>query len=55
MACTERYEAAGYLRPDALREMFRHYIEYMDENVPVHEWPLPDVVPQSGSGDPLAG
>jgi hypothetical protein len=54
VACTERYEAAGYLRPDALREMLRHYIEYMDENIPVHEWPLPDVEPQRSAEDPVA-
>ncbi len=42
VAVTERYEAAGASRADALRAMFGHYVENMDENTPVHTWTVPD-------------
>ncbi|MGC5584813.1 glutamate--cysteine ligase [Ornithinimicrobium sp. W1679] len=45
VAVTESYEAAGYERADALREMFRHYMDHSEENAPVHTWPLPEPAP----------
>ncbi|CAN5587284.1 hypothetical protein BH23ACT6_BH23ACT6_06970 [soil metagenome] len=40
---TEKYEAAGHSRGEALRRMFEHYVEHMEQNQPVHSWPIPDV------------
>ncbi len=54
VACTQRYEAAGHGRNDALRRMFGHYIENMDENIPVHSWRLPEVVPLAADGPGVA-
>lgn len=50
VACTELYEEAGYQRPAALKRMLGHYIEHMDDNAPVHSWPLPDTadIPSPG-------
>jgi hypothetical protein len=45
VAVTEAYEAAGYERADALREMFRHYMDHSEENAPVHTWPMPEPPP----------
>ncbi|SOC54353.1 hypothetical protein SAMN05421879_10383 [Ornithinimicrobium cerasi] len=45
VATTEAYEAAGYSRDDALREMLRHYLDHSEDNLPVHTWPLPQVEP----------
>lgn len=45
VAATERFEAAGHDRASALQQMFGLYIEHMEDNVPVHDWPLPEVEP----------
>ncbi|HKJ11746.1 MAG TPA: glutamate--cysteine ligase [Ornithinimicrobium sp.] len=50
VATTEAYEAAGYDRNGALKEMFGHYVEHQEENRPVHTWPVPSVEPVSGDG-----
>ena len=44
---TETFEAAGYTREDALREMFRIYMDHSEDNLPVHTWPVPEVEPLS--------
>ncbi|MEU1397006.1 glutamate--cysteine ligase [Micromonospora zamorensis] len=37
-----RLESADHLdRPEALREVVRHYVDLMHSNRPVHEWPIP--------------
>ncbi len=45
VAVTEAYERAGHERNDALRLMFGHYVEHMEQNQPVHTWPMPTVEP----------
>ncbi len=47
---TEKYEAAGHSRNEALHLMFGHYVEHMEQNQPVHTWPIPDVEQVSGGG-----
>ncbi|MDO5738512.1 MAG: glutamate--cysteine ligase [Ornithinimicrobium sp.] len=49
VAVTESYEKAGYDRAEALREMFGHYMDNSEQNLPVHTWPLPTVAPRSES------
>lgn len=42
VATLHRLESADHLdRPEALREVVRHYVELMHSNSPVHEWPVP--------------
>ena len=43
VACTQRFEAAGHDRAEALRLMFAEYVQHMDANTPVSAWPLPEV------------
>jgi hypothetical protein len=45
VATTEAFEAAGYGRDEALREMLRHYLDHSEDNLPVHTWPVPEVEP----------
>ncbi|MGI8949474.1 MAG: glutamate--cysteine ligase [Ornithinimicrobium sp.] len=47
---TEAYEAAGHDRNAALHHMYRHYMDHMELNQPVHTWPVPTVEPVSGGG-----
>lgn len=49
VAVTEAYEAAGYSRGEALREMFSHYMEYTEDNLPVHTWEVPTIAPLPGA------
>ncbi|ABP54589.1 glutamate--cysteine ligase [Salinispora tropica] len=42
VATLNRLEAADRLaRPEALREVVRHYVDLMHSNRPAHEWPIP--------------
>ncbi|WBB52759.1 glutamate--cysteine ligase [Verrucosispora sp. WMMD573] len=42
VATLHRLESTDQLdRPDALRQVVRHYVELMHSNRPVHEWPIP--------------
>ena len=35
------FEEQGLERREALRRMLEQYASYMDENLPVHTWPVP--------------
>ncbi|WP_028193686.1 glutamate--cysteine ligase [Salinispora pacifica] len=42
VATLNRLESADRLsRPEALREVLRHYVDLMHSNRPAHEWPIP--------------
>ncbi|WP_027661325.1 glutamate--cysteine ligase family protein [Salinispora fenicalii] len=42
VATLNRLESADRLgRPEALREVVRHYVDLMHSNRPAHEWPIP--------------
>ncbi len=51
IAVTEAFEAAGRPREEALREMFRLYMDHSEENAPVHTWPVPDPAATRDAGD----
>lgn len=51
VAVTEAFEAAGRPREEALREMFRLYMDHSEENAPVHTWPVPDPAATRDAGD----
>ncbi|MFX0539533.1 glutamate--cysteine ligase [Ornithinimicrobium sp. Y1847] len=50
VAATEAYEQAGYSREEALREMFRHYLDNSEDNLPVHTWEMPTPEPLVSEG-----
>ncbi len=47
VAATERFEASGMSRPDALAAMFAGYVDNMDQNIPVHDWELPETTAEA--------
>ncbi len=51
VATTEAYESAGYGREEALREMFRLYVDHAEDNVPVHTWEVPTPEPLLAEGE----
>ncbi|TQM96778.1 hypothetical protein FB476_1669 [Ornithinimicrobium humiphilum] len=51
VATTEAFEAAGYGREEALREMFLLYVDHSEDNIPVHDWEVPTVEPVPGEGE----
>lgn len=50
VAVTEAYEDAGLSREDALTAMFGHYLDYSEDNLPVHTWPVPTVEARGAGG-----
>ena len=43
VAVVEAHEQAGYSREEALREMFRIYLDHSEDNLAVHTWEVPEV------------
>ncbi len=54
VATTEAFEAAGYDRDEALRQMFRAYLDHSEDNLPVHTWEVPTVAPAKDRDEDVA-
>lgn len=54
VATTEAFEEVGLSREEALREMFRIYLDHSEDNIPVHMWEVPDAAQLRAEGFGLA-